>query len=88
MALPAGPGPPNVSTGSRPGSTLTPPTILRTKGDVRMTGPTSTPEPSTGGCRRGAIAYEVTGSPDDPHLCSCAARAAVPNSPPSQGTWP
>ena len=25
----------------------------------------------TGHCQCGAIAYEVTGTPDDPHLCSC-----------------
>jgi hypothetical protein len=30
------------------------------------------PEIRAGRCQCGDIAYEATGSPDDPHLCSCA----------------
>ena len=30
-----------------------------------------TPEVRTGRCECGHITYEVTGVPDDPHLCSC-----------------
>ncbi|MGW7469289.1 GFA family protein [Streptomyces xantholiticus] len=36
-----------------------------------MTGQTDAPELRTGRCQCGDIAYEVTGTPDDPHLCSC-----------------
>lgn len=36
-----------------------------------MTGPSSAPEHRTGRCRCGDIRYEVSGIPDDPHLCSC-----------------
>ncbi|MFD7616166.1 hypothetical protein [Streptomyces sp. NPDC059802] len=36
-----------------------------------MTGPTSAPERRTGHWQCGNVAYEVTGAPDDPHLCSC-----------------
>lgn len=34
-------------------------------------GPDPRPGLRTGRCQCGHIAYEVTGSPDDPHLCSC-----------------
>ncbi|MGW9129997.1 GFA family protein [Streptomyces sp. NPDC055681] len=36
-----------------------------------MTESTTTPDLRTGRCQCGDIAYEVTGVPDDPHLCSC-----------------
>ena len=36
-----------------------------------MTRPTTAQELRTGCCQCGNIAYEVTGTPDDPHLCSC-----------------
>ncbi|GEK04506.1 hypothetical protein TNCT1_67820 [Streptomyces sp. 1-11] len=36
-----------------------------------MTDPTPAPGLRTGCCQCGDITYEVTGAPDDPHLCSC-----------------
>ncbi|WP_326812353.1 GFA family protein [Streptomyces scopuliridis] len=36
-----------------------------------MTELTTAPDLRTGRCQCGHIAYEVTGVPDDPHLCSC-----------------
>ncbi|MGW6898166.1 GFA family protein [Streptomyces sp. NBC_01718] len=36
-----------------------------------MTESTTAPDLWTGRCQCGDIAYEVTGVPDDPHLCSC-----------------
>ncbi|WP_449658019.1 GFA family protein [Streptomyces lonegramiae] len=36
-----------------------------------MTEPTATRDQRTGRCLCGDITYEVTGAPDDPHLCSC-----------------
>ncbi|MEU5100957.1 MULTISPECIES: GFA family protein [unclassified Streptomyces] len=36
-----------------------------------MTEPTAARDQRTGRCQCGDIAYEVTGAPDDPHLCSC-----------------
>ncbi|WP_330242995.1 MULTISPECIES: GFA family protein [unclassified Streptomyces] len=36
-----------------------------------MTESTTTPDLRTGRCQCGDVAYEVTGVPDDPHLCSC-----------------
>jgi hypothetical protein len=46
-----------------------------------MTGPTYAPEPRTGRCQCGDITYEVTGTPDDPHLCSCEHCTLISGSP-------
>lgn len=46
-----------------------------------MIGPTATPELRTGRCQCGDIAYEVTGTPDDPHLCSCEHCTRISGSP-------
>ncbi|MFE9354910.1 GFA family protein [Streptomyces olivaceoviridis] len=36
-----------------------------------MSETTTAPEVRAGRCQCGDITYEVTGAPDDPHLCSC-----------------
>ncbi|MFF8882103.1 GFA family protein [Streptomyces flaveolus] len=36
-----------------------------------MPRPTTAQDLRTGCCQCGNVAYEVTGTPDDPHLCSC-----------------
>ncbi|MGW1029857.1 GFA family protein [Streptomyces sp. NPDC002577] len=46
-----------------------------------MTGPTAAPELRTGRCQCGDIAYGVTGTPDDPHLCSCKHCTLISGSP-------
>ncbi|WP_438948454.1 GFA family protein [Streptomyces atratus] len=46
-------------------------TAPRVEGDAGVTESTTAPDLRTGRCQCGDIAYEVTGVPDDPHLCSC-----------------
>lgn len=38
-------------------------------------------EPRTGCCQCGNVAYEVTGPPHDPHLCSCGHCTRISGSP-------
>lgn len=40
-----------------------------------------TPKVRTGGCECGATRYEVTGDPDDPHLCSCRHETRISGGP-------
>jgi hypothetical protein len=46
-----------------------------------MTTPTTALRRRTGRCRCGDLAYEVTGTPDDPHLCSCEHCTSISGSP-------
>ncbi|WP_373315968.1 GFA family protein, partial [Streptomyces canarius] len=46
-----------------------------------MSETTTAPEVRAGRCQCGDITYEVTGAPDDPHLCSCGHCTLLSGSP-------